>query len=86
MGTALARALLAAGVPTTVWNRSTSRARPLADDGAAVVETLSSAVAASRLVVACLRDHDAFQQAFGQLDLETLDGRTVVHLSSATPD
>jgi 3-hydroxyisobutyrate dehydrogenase-like beta-hydroxyacid dehydrogenase len=86
MGTALARALLAAGVPTTVWNRSTSRARPLADDGAAVVETLPSAVAASRLVVACLRDHDTFRQAFGQLVPEILDGRTVVHLSSATPD
>ena len=86
MGTALARALLRAGVPTTVWNRSTSRARPLADEGAAVAETLPSALAAGALVVVCLRDHDAFRQAFGGMGAEVFAGRTVVHLSSATPD
>jgi 3-hydroxyisobutyrate dehydrogenase-like beta-hydroxyacid dehydrogenase len=85
MGTALARALLAAGVPTTVWNRSPSRARPLADEGATVAATLPSAVAAGPLVVACLRDHDAFRQAFGAVDDQAFSGRTVVHLSSATP-
>lgn len=86
MGTALARALLAAGVPTTVWNRSPSRARPLAGEGAAVAEALPAAVAAGRLVVVCLRDHDAFRQAFGGMGAEAFAGRTLVHLSSATPD
>ena len=86
MGTALARALLAAGVRTTVWNRSTSRARPLAGEGAAVAESLPSAVAAGRLVVVCLRDHDAFRQAVGGMGAEVFAGRTLVHLSSATPD
>jgi 3-hydroxyisobutyrate dehydrogenase-like beta-hydroxyacid dehydrogenase len=85
MGTALARALVRAGVPTTVWNRSASRARPLADDGAVVADSLRSAVAASRLVVVCLRDHAAFTEAFGALDGDVLQGRAVVHLSSATP-
>ncbi len=85
MGTALARALLTAGAPTTVWNRSASRARPLADDGATVADTLATAVTAGSLVVACLRDHAAFREAFGDLDPDDLRGRTVVHLSSATP-
>jgi 3-hydroxyisobutyrate dehydrogenase-like beta-hydroxyacid dehydrogenase len=86
MGTALTRALLAAGVPTTVWNRTASRARPLAYEGAVVAQTLRTAVAAGRLVIVCLRDHDAFRQAFGELGTDVLSGRTVVHLSSATPD
>jgi 3-hydroxyisobutyrate dehydrogenase-like beta-hydroxyacid dehydrogenase len=85
MGTALARAMLRSGVPTTVWNRSASRARPLAGEGAVVADTLWSAVTASRLVLVCLRDHSAFREAMGQLDADTLHGRTVVHLSSATP-
>ena len=36
MGQALARALLTQGVPTTVWNRTASRAEALRDDGAGV--------------------------------------------------
>jgi 3-hydroxyisobutyrate dehydrogenase-like beta-hydroxyacid dehydrogenase len=86
MGTALARALLAAGVPTTVWNRSAGRTRPLADEGAVVAETLRSAVAGARVVIVCLRDHDAFQEVFGELGTDVRDSGTMVHLSSATAD
>jgi 3-hydroxyisobutyrate dehydrogenase-like beta-hydroxyacid dehydrogenase len=85
MGTALARAMLRSGVPTTVWNRSASRARPLAGEGTVVADTLRSAVTASRLVLVCLRDHSAFREAIGEVDADALHGRTVVHLSSATP-
>lgn len=46
MGTALARAWLAAGHPLTVWNRSPERARPLAAEGASVAGTVAEAVAA----------------------------------------
>lgn len=86
MGTALARALLRAGVPTVVWNRTASRARPLADEGAVVADGLQAAVEGSDLVVVCLRDHDAFLDAFGALPPAATEGRTVVHLSSAAPD
>lgn len=85
MGAALGRAMLRSGVPTTVWNRSASRTRPLAGEGAVVADTLRSAVTASRLVLVCLRDHSAFREAIGALDADALHGRTVVHLSSATP-
>jgi 3-hydroxyisobutyrate dehydrogenase len=40
MGAAMVRRLLAAQHPVTVWNRTPSRARELADDGATPVETL----------------------------------------------
>ncbi|MGY1849329.1 NAD(P)-dependent oxidoreductase [Blastococcus sp. SYSU DS1021] len=85
MGSALARALLTAGVTTTAWNRSPARARPLAEEGAATAGTLASAVSAGSLIIVCLRDHAAFQDAFADLDPDLLRGRTVVHLSSATP-
>ena len=36
MGSAMARNLLAAGLPTTVWDRSAAATTPLADAGARV--------------------------------------------------
>ena len=59
MGTALSRAFLAAGHPTTVWNRTRGRADPLRAAGAAVAPDVSAAVAASPLVVVCLLDTPA---------------------------
>ena len=86
MGTALARALLGAGVPTTVWNRSAGRVSELASEGAAVADSPAAAVQASHLVIVCLRDHAAFRRVIGDLDPAAFAGRVVVHLSSATPD
>lgn len=85
MGAALARALLAAGVPTTVWNRTADRAYALAGEGAAVAAAPEAAVAAAPLVVVCLRDHPAAREVLGGVDPSSFAGRTVVHLSSATP-
>ncbi|WP_256838220.1 NAD(P)-dependent oxidoreductase [Ornithinimicrobium faecis] len=85
MGIALARALLRAGVPTTVWNRTSARTRPLAGEGARVAPGLDAAVAASDLVIVCLRDHDAVREVLGGLDPSAYEGRVVVNLSSSTP-
>ncbi len=86
MGTALARALLAAGVPTTVWNRTRSLAESLAVDGAAVADSVEEAVAAADLVIVCVRDHPATRDVLGQVAPAAFAGRTVVNLSSSTPD
>ena len=86
MGAALARALLAAGVPTTVWNRTAERTQPLAEEGAAVAASPAEAVAAARLVVVCLRDHPAARDVLGGIDPAAFAGRTVVHFSSSTPE
>lgn len=83
MGAALAQALLAAGVPTTVWNRSAEKAEALRTDGAEVASSVAEAVAAADLVIVCLRDHDAVRTALsGEVSFR---GRTVVNLSSSTP-
>ncbi|MEE6257703.1 NAD(P)-dependent oxidoreductase [Plantactinospora sonchi] len=82
MGTALARAWLAARHPLTVWNRSQHRAAPLAAEGATVAGTAAEAVAASRLVVVCLLDDESVRQTLADTDLT---GRDVVNLSTGTP-
>jgi 3-hydroxyisobutyrate dehydrogenase-like beta-hydroxyacid dehydrogenase len=81
MGTALARAFRAAGHPTTVWNRSPARTETLRPAGAA---DPAVAVAASPLIVACLLDRQAVDAV---LDVAgPLAGRTLVNLTSSTPE
>lgn len=86
MGSALARALLSAGVETTVWNRTRARADALAGDGARVAESLVDAISAAELVVTCLRDHAATREVLAAVPADELAGRTVVVLASSTPD
>ncbi|MEU6912631.1 NAD(P)-dependent oxidoreductase [Streptomyces olindensis] len=84
MGRALAGAFLAAGHPTTVWNRTPGRAAPLVDEGAVHAESVADAVAASGLVVTCLTTFEdtraALEPAAG-----ALRGRVLVTLNSGSP-
>ncbi|MGY0067151.1 NAD(P)-dependent oxidoreductase [Streptomyces sp. QTS137] len=82
MGTALGRAWLAAGHPVTVWNRTAARTAALAAEGAVVASTAAEAVAANRLVVACLLDDDSVGEALGDT---VLTGRDLVNLTTGTP-
>jgi 3-hydroxyisobutyrate dehydrogenase-like beta-hydroxyacid dehydrogenase len=85
MGAALAGAFIDAGYPTTVWNRTTSKAEPLVSKGAVVTQTVREAVAASPLVVVCLSTYDATIDTLEQAGAE-LAGRTLVTLNTGTPD
>ncbi|MFJ6391019.1 NAD(P)-dependent oxidoreductase [Streptomyces sp. NPDC091972] len=82
MGTALARAWLAAGHPLTVWNRTPARSTPLADEGAKVADSAAEAVAANSLVVVCLLDDASVEEALAGTDLA---GRDLVNLTTGTP-
>ncbi|MGW1014145.1 NAD(P)-dependent oxidoreductase [Streptomyces termitum] len=83
MGTALARAWLAAGHPLTVWNRTPARAEALAAEGAKTAATAAEAVAAHRLVVVCLLDDASVEEALAGVDLT---GRDLVNLTTGTPE
>jgi 3-hydroxyisobutyrate dehydrogenase-like beta-hydroxyacid dehydrogenase len=85
MGSALARALLRAGVPTTVWNRSPARAEPLREQGAAVAATATEALLKADLAVLCLRDHAAAREVLDSIDPAAFAGRTVLNVASSTP-
>ncbi|MGZ0150952.1 NAD(P)-dependent oxidoreductase [Kribbella sp. WER1] len=83
MGTALARAFLAAGHPTTVWNRTPGRSPELDQLGAARATTAAEAIAASPLVVVCLLVDDTVRSTLDGVDLT---GRTIVNLTNSTPE
>jgi 3-hydroxyisobutyrate dehydrogenase len=54
MGSAMARNLLAAGLPTTVWDRSASATAPLARAGATTAATAGEAVREAAVVITML--------------------------------
>jgi 3-hydroxyisobutyrate dehydrogenase len=58
MGAAMARSLIAAGLPTTVWDRSPSAVEPLAAAGAVAAATPAEAVRGNRLVITMLPTAD----------------------------
>ncbi|MDX3855383.1 NAD(P)-dependent oxidoreductase [Streptomyces sp. AK02-01A] len=83
MGTALARAWLAAGHPLTVWNRTAAKAGALAAEGARAAGGPAEAVAAATgPVVLCLLDDASVGEALDGIDL---NGRDVVNLTTGTP-
>ncbi|GGV32402.1 NAD(P)-dependent oxidoreductase [Streptomyces spectabilis] len=84
MGAALASAYLAAGHPTTVWNRSPEKAAPLVERGARHAPDIRAAVAASPLTLACLTTYDATLAALEPAAAE-LAGRALVTLNSGSP-
>ncbi|MFE6065181.1 NAD(P)-dependent oxidoreductase [Streptomyces sp. NPDC056525] len=87
MGRALAAAFLAAGVRTTVWNRTPGKDRELVAAGAVAAATAEEAAAASPLTVVCLVNYDATDSVLRQEAVTAaLKGRTVVNLSADTPD
>ncbi len=86
MGSALARALLDHGHSVTVWNRTASKAQPLAEVGAAVASSAADAVAASDVVVACVTDYHT-SDAILRTDeaAAQLRGKTLIQLTTGTP-
>ncbi|WP_246267204.1 NAD(P)-dependent oxidoreductase [Nonomuraea typhae] len=81
IGTALAKAYVAAGHPTTVWNRSASRPTP---PGAVRMDRIEDAVAAGDLVIAILTTFEAARQAL-EPAAGALAGRTLITLNTGTP-
>ena len=61
MFSGMARTLLAAGLPVTVWNRTASKAQALEDDGAIVAATVEDAVTDADVVLTMVFDTAAVQ-------------------------
>ncbi|MEU5401899.1 NAD(P)-binding domain-containing protein [Streptomyces sp. NPDC005963] len=84
MGRALAGALVKAGHPTTVWNRSPGKADELVARGAVLAATAREAVLAGELIIVCVVDYDAAQAILDPLG-DALKGRVLVNLTSDLP-
>lgn len=86
MGSALARALLRAGLRVTVWNRTAPRMQPLLALGASGAGSIADAVRASPLVMICIDNYAATRELLGTADVSPhLSGRTLIQLSTGTP-
>jgi 3-hydroxyisobutyrate dehydrogenase-like beta-hydroxyacid dehydrogenase len=85
MGRALAAALLSAGHPTTIWNRSPGKADQLVAAGARAATTIEEAVGASPVVIVCLYDHASVHDVLDPV-ADGLTGRTVINVTTTTPD
>jgi 3-hydroxyisobutyrate dehydrogenase-like beta-hydroxyacid dehydrogenase len=86
MGSALARALLQAGHQVTVWNRTATRAAPLAELGATVAAEPTDAIGASPTVIVCVASPAVVNDLLGRDDVRSsLQGRTLVQLTTGRP-
>ncbi|GAA1292291.1 NAD(P)-binding domain-containing protein [Pseudonocardia aurantiaca] len=85
MGQAMVRRFLAAGHPTTVWNRTPSRADGVISEGAVRATTPAEAVAAGGPVLLSLTDYAAMYDILGDVG-DALAGRDIVNLSSESPE
>lgn len=65
MGAGMARAMRGAGLAVRAWNRTRSKAEPLADDGVTVCDTAREAVDGVDVVVVMLFDADAVLSVLG---------------------
>ncbi|VFA94895.1 2-hydroxy-3-oxopropionate reductase [Nocardia farcinica] len=84
MGTAVAEALLSAGHPTTVWNRTPERAAASVAAGARQELGIAEAVAASPLIIGTATSFAATRDSLGAA-VDALSGRTIITLNSGTP-
>lgn len=86
MGSAIARALLAAGRTVVVWNRTPERAHALAADGARVAAAVGDAVQAASVMITCLSSSDNVRTVLADVAPDILAGHTVINVTSGTPD
>lgn len=87
MGAPMARNLLKAGYPVTVWNRTRQKAEALEADGARVAATAAEAAAEAEVVVTMLESGPIVGQVlFEQGVAEALrSGAAVIDMSSIPP-
>lgn len=86
MGSALARAIQAAGHDLTVWNRSPAKMQPFINDGVAAVPDVMSAITESPVILICIDNYAVTNTMLQSDEIEPLlAGRTVVQLSTGTP-
>jgi 3-hydroxyisobutyrate dehydrogenase-like beta-hydroxyacid dehydrogenase len=86
MGSALARAFLAQGYTTHVWNRTTAKAEPLVAHGAHLASSVRDAGVAAEVVVVNLNDYMAAERLLGPDGVaEALHGKLVLQLTSGSP-
>jgi len=86
MGSAFAERLLDAEFDVAVYNRTPSRAEPLAERGAAVAESASDLAAGAEVVLTSLADDAAFESVADAVIGAARPGTTFVDASTVSPE
>lgn len=82
MGMPIARTLLAAGMPTTVWNRTAATAQPLAGEGAVLAGSVAEA--ASDVVLSVLPDVPQLRDVLDDAALSAFEAAGAVLVVTST--
>jgi 3-hydroxyisobutyrate dehydrogenase-like beta-hydroxyacid dehydrogenase len=86
MRTTLTEAFLREHLIVTVWNRTSSRCNRLQVQGARVASTVAAAVAASDVLIVCVSNYAVTDEVLGAREVSAaLEGKTIIQLSSGTP-
>lgn len=85
MGLPMARRLLTAGHPLTVWNRTPAKADPLRAEGARTAPTAAAAAAAAPVLITMLADPDALAAVAQEVLPHLAPGTVWVEMSSVGP-
>jgi 3-hydroxyisobutyrate dehydrogenase len=85
MGAGMARSVARAGLEVTVWNRTKSKALPLGDQGLAVADTVTDAVAASDVVITMVFDARAVLEIADELVDALGDGAVWLQCATVGP-
>ncbi len=86
MGAAIADALHATGHDVVVWNRSPGRMQPYRDRGIACAADVGDVLERCTVVMICIADYTATRELFGPAASQQLAGRTLIQLSTGTPE
>lgn len=83
LGTPIAESLISSGFDVTVWNRTASKAQPLAELGASIAENAIDAITPGALVFSVLADDAVMKEVFTS-ELVGKIGKNGVHISMST--
>ncbi|MFE4249558.1 NAD(P)-dependent oxidoreductase [Streptomyces sp. NPDC056910] len=86
MGAPMARHLLDAGHPLTVWNRTPAKAAPLVERGAALADSPADAVRDADVVITMLATPDAVSEVADAITPELRPGTCWAEMSTIGPE
>ncbi|WP_207008853.1 NAD(P)-dependent oxidoreductase [Nocardioides aromaticivorans] len=87
MGAALARAFLAKGHATAVWNRTPAKAQALAELGARVSPDAASAIRVAPISLVCVERYDQVRALLEEADAAgALAGSAIVNVTWGSPE
>lgn len=86
MGSRMARRILDAGYPLTIWNRSRGRSASLAQRGAVVAEDPRALASSADVICLCLADPAALLSTLEAMVSGLRSGQRVVDFSTIGPD